>query len=99
VHIVQQVKGYINSHLNRLFVENDREMMIYVETVVRNAGADEMIIDSDALFSTLTQAVQMNFNPALHVLPIDARTGRPADEEAPIVYISVEPKQKKIIRQ
>lgn len=95
---MQQIKGFINSRFNRFFVENDHEVMLFVQACAHYADAEEGIEDCDEFVSVLNEQIQTRFSPELHVIPIDAVTGKPADEFSPLIHLSVEPKQK-IVRQ
>jgi hypothetical protein len=89
---MQQLKGYMVSRLNQLYVENDRELMLFVETSVISAGADEIVMDSENLVSTLNEQIAKRFSPEIHVIIRDASTQEPADEDSAVIYLSVEPK-------
>lgn len=95
---MQQLKGFINSRLNKLFVENDYEIMLFVQTSVLNAGAYEIVDDCDELVSTLNEQIEARFTSEIHVVPFDVETQKPADDTASVIYLSIEPKRK-IIRQ
>jgi hypothetical protein len=95
---MQQITGFINSRFNRFFVENDHELVVFVQACAHYADAEDGIENCDEFISVLNEQIGARFSRELHVVPIDAQTGKPADEFSPLIHLSIEPKQK-IVRQ
>lgn len=95
---MQQIKGFINSRFNRLFVENDHELVVFVQACTHYADAEDGIEDCDEFISVLNEQIEARFSRDLHVVPIDVTTGKRADDSASFIHLSIEPKHK-IVRQ
>lgn len=95
---MQYIKGFNARRSVHAYVQNDREILIFIKSFLVQEGALDCCENYMPLLDRISEQVETVFSPYLHVVAIDLHTRKRADENSDFMALLVEPKQK-IVRQ
>jgi uncharacterized protein YozE (UPF0346 family) len=87
---MQNFLGF-STHKNvLLYVENDREVSFFAQSVFENSGLPKTFAEFVTAVSYINRQVQQRFSPHLRVYPMDPETDEEATEFSDYLTIRIE---------
>lgn len=91
---MQYLQGFNARRTVRTYIDNDREVLIFLQSSLMLAGAYNHSENYMPLINKLSEDVRLRFSPHVEVRAFDATTHQPADEFTDSLYLVVQPLSK-----
>lgn len=91
---MQYLQGFNARRTVHTYVDNDREVLIFLQTSLMRAGAYQQSENYMPIIERLNEDVRLRFSPHICVVAVDSETHQVADEFSNNLYITVEPSTK-----
>ena len=91
---MQYLHGFNARRTVRTYIENEREVLIFLQTSLMRAGVYQQSENYMPIVERLDEDVRARFSPHVRVIAMDAETNRVADEFSKSLYLMVEPLTK-----